>query len=395
MSADNPKNTYLAEDLGDSIPTAGSTSSVGPIGEIPQKLPHFNRYKTFNNVPQDYVAFTAWYQKIQNFPLKDGERVTVRSVVKKADLAKFLSELPGEQTEHGVKKIRNSLIEGIIDLAGCGIAELEDYAIVYLAKNHESRPGNSVEVLEERIERATQIFQETKPAIKTLEELQQTLPNAQHLLMQNGNFDLQNIPEKAKEKFLSLDLNEDQIANAIKQEIKEQYAKLLEIFGWKDESIQSLIKDNTIDIIINFDETGNVEVLGSGIAELAVVNINGTEFKMFELTEALVNRKYLKLGVYRVICSGQVVRCFEQQGAILVYGESNLHPKSAGVLYAAARNGRQPGNIFEYLDENGNVQQFYILGALHKHVPVGDEDNGDFLPTAMTRGRYKSLTGEA
>lgn len=394
MSADNPKNTYLAEDLGDSIPTTESTSSIGNIGED-IKPASFNRYKTFNNVLQDYHAFTAWYQKIQNFPLKDGERVTVRSVVKKVDLAKFLSELPSEKTETGVKKIRNSLIEGIIDLAGCGIAELEEYAIVYLGKNHESRPGNSVEVLEERVERATQIFQETKPAIKTLEELQQTLPNAQHLLMQNGNFDLQNIPEKAKNKFLPLGLSEEQIANAIKQEIKDQYAKLLKVFGWEDESIQSLIKDNTIDLIINFDEAGNVEVLGSGIAELAVVTINGKEFKMYELTEALVNSRYSGYGVYHVISSLQKTRCFDQYGANLIYGESNLYPGSAGVLYAASKNGRQPGNLFEYVNEYGNVQKFYIIGALHKHVPVGEEPNGDFLPTAMTRGRYKSLTGEA
>lgn len=324
---------------------ANQTSSIGSLGEHPQKA-SFDRWKTFNNVGvQDLEGFDAWYQKILNFSLNLNERITVRSIVKKSALAGYLEA--GKASE---------LIEGVVDLAGCGIPGQNDCVIVYLGKNGPARENENRAEMLTQLTGVKEIFETTKPESKELPT------NTEHVLMQNDKIEGKSQDEVKK--------------------IRTQYIELLRTFGWDESEASELVESSTIDLILSTDQNAEQIVLGAGLAEWAEVDINGNILKMVELTEAVVHPQARGLGIYHAITEIQLKRVFEA-GANIVYGESNLAHESRGVIFVAAKNGRKPANIWEH---NGKIYEFE--NALFAHVPAGGEGNSNFLPTFITIGDY-------
>lgn len=344
MGRSNREPSYYEEIQGGDI-VPNQTSSIGSLGEKPEKA-SFHRLKTFNPKIQDLEEFKSWYEFIEKFPLEPYQRITVRSVVPKKALAEYLDRGDPNNSE---------LIEGIIDLDGCGIPDLENYVIVYLGKNGSSRETDNGPELIEQLKEAQKIFAEIKPEPKEPPE------NTKHVLMIQGW-----IQER-----------EDQI-----ETIQEQYIELLETFGWNRNDAQELIKNSTIDLILSTNPDAEQLVLGAGLAEWAEVEIKGKKLQMVELTEAVVHPKARGLGIYHAITTIQLRRVFAA-GANIVYGESNLAPASRGVICVAAKNGRQPANIWEY-----NGKRYEFNRALVAHVPAGSKGNSNFLVTFITQKRY-------
>jgi len=347
---DNIKNNFDNEEEdqvggGDSVP--GQTSSIGNIG--PEPVPSsFQRYKTFNPELQDYEMFISWYKKVRNFNLKTGERISVRSIVRKDALAKFLDE--GDA----------NLIEGIIDLEGCGIDELNEYAIVYIGKNDESRERSQRRDLASQLNAASSIFEQNKSINK-----EPQLPKGiKYIYMK-------------KKQIEDADVDQTQIS-----QIHSQYKKLLKVFGWQDSDIEALIENSNIDLVVDFNNNPP-QVLASGIAETAELQVSSHKFKIVELTEAVVHPIARGSGLYHFITQKQLYRAFIDHGVNLAFGESNLDQNSRGVLYVAAKNGRKPGNIWEYKGRK------YSVKVLEAHVPAGGSEYSNFLPTYITKEKYE------
>lgn len=372
MSNHPIEENNIDSNIQDTIPN--TTSSIGEVGT--ELLPaSFERHKIFyNKLVGTEEALSGVIEMINAKEIQPHERITMRAVVKKQVVAQNFAYLKN-----------TDLIEGIIDLDGCGIEELEDCVILYLGKNGEERKRSNAENAETLAQEGSELMKQFKytPSVET--------EKYKVIKLINGHI---------ADEHLSLFPNNNQVTGRI----VEEYSSLLKTFGWNDEDIKNLISTSTIHLCIDFDTLSNITgegilVAGAGIAEQGPVEIileDGTVviIDIAELTEAVVHPSARGFNIYHMLTEMQLKELAKKiKPPHIVYGESNLDPKSRGVLVTAARNGRGPANSFEY---NG-VRYSIEHACLNAHVPVGEDTSAhsDFLPTAITLAKLLRLYANA
>lgn len=168
--------------------------------------------------------------------------------------------------------------------------------------------------------------------------------------------------------------------------VRDQIARLYERFGWSRPDVVHML-DNPNNILSVARRNG--EIVSSGIAEIAMVPIEGNPFRIAELTEAATRSDHEGNGCFSAISKTLLLelrrRSYAQEifnGELdLVFGESN--GLSEGILQIAARQGRTFSTDFtpSFGFPNGGIlrQQVPISG------PFRRAEYNDLIVTSLTR----------
>lgn len=277
-----------------------STSSIGAVVWPPTaEGQSFERFKGFApTVVETPTDVEHIVQDVRSCELTPKVSRVATRVVMTLDM---LEELRGEG--------REDLVETIIPLDATGDHRLVDAALVYLGRNHASRPSVGVGDMRGRVR---DIF--VRRGFRGAGELQ-------------PGYSVAAITD----------------AERTDPETVADYIKLYSVFGWEPDEVRDLLTEpaNTL-IAARFDG----RVVASGIAEVGSIQIQrggeAIDFGMAEVTEAATLVEHRGRGLYTAISHGLMHHLAGlETPPHLVYGEMNS--ESSAVLRTAAGQGRLIG----------------------------------------------------
>jgi len=172
------------------------------------------------------------------------------------------------------------------------------------------------------------------------------------------------------------------------ESVRDQVSRLYERFGWsRPDVVRMLQNPNNILSVARH----NGQIVSSGIAEMAIVPIEGHPFRIAELTEAATLSEHERNGCFSAISKTLLLELRRRSqiheiygGELdLVFGESN--GLSEGILQIAARQGRT------FSTDTTPQFGFPRGGILRQQVPISGPfrrtEYNDLVVTSLTRSQ--------